>query len=524
MIMSENELETINDSYDVVVVGTGNGGLAATAYLAQKGLKVLALEQHNLPGGVATSFVRGRFEFETSLHELASYGPESNKGSIRRMFEDMFQLDTEFVQVPEAYRLIVTDVNEKMDVCLPFGVDNMIDAIEKEVPGSRESVKKFFDLAKEIGDAFSYVGSTGGKPDQSVLLKEHLNFLKTAAYSAQEVEDALGIPKKAQDILNGYWAYLGLPISRINFTIYAAMVENYADLGGWIPTNRSHGYTTAFDEKIREFGGRIEYNTRVDKILVENGNVIGVETVNGDKIQTNYVICNASPTLTYNKLIYPKSEVPEIAYKDVNARIHGLTGFVIYAGLDASAEELGLNEYGYFIMNSMNTESVYDSWTSLQPPEGLACVVLNNAVPDCSPPGTCILDITTLFRPEAWENVKPEDYYRIKNEIAEKLLIKFEKATGAPIREHIEEIEIATPVTFARYTRHYKGIFYGYEPESWDSIVPRLMSMGKDVYIEGLEFAGGFNRRLHGYSSSMGDGLISAQLTYAKIMKEREKA
>ena len=41
---------------------------------------------------------------------------------------------------------------------------------------------------------------------------------------------------------------------------------------------------------------------------------------------------------------------------------------------------------------------------------------------------------------------------------------------------------------------------------------------------EGLEFAGGFNRRLHGYSSAMGDGLISAQLTYAKIMKERGKA
>ena len=50
------------------------------------------------------------------------------------------------------------------------------------------------------------------------------------------------------------------------------------------------------------------------------------------------------------------------------------------------------------------------------------------------------------------------------------------------------------------------------------------MSMGKDVYIEGLEFAGGFNRRLHGYSSAMGDGLISAQLTLAKIMKERGKA
>ena len=75
--MNNNNDEIIEDTYDVVVIGAGNGGLSATAYLAQKGLKVLLLEQHNLPGGVATSFVRGRFEFETSLHELASFGPEN---------------------------------------------------------------------------------------------------------------------------------------------------------------------------------------------------------------------------------------------------------------------------------------------------------------------------------------------------------------------------------------------------------------------------------------------------------------
>ncbi len=328
--MSESKEQRIEDSYDVVVIGAGNGGLSSTAFLAQKGVKVLCLEQHNLPGGVATSFVRGRFEFETSLHELASYGPKSNKGSVRIMFEDKLKLDAEFVQVPEAFRLILTKPGEEMDVSMPFGVDNFIDTVEKEVPGSRKSVEKFFKVAKEIRDAFSYIGKTKGKPDQGVLFKEYSNFLKTAAYSVTEVENALGIPEKAQNIINAYWAYLGLPMSRMNFTLFASMVLVYAEKGGWIPTNRSHGFTTAFDTKIREFGGRIEYNTRVNKILVEGGKVIGVETTNGDKIKTNFVISNASPILTYNKLIYPQSEVPEIAYKDINARIHGLTGFVVY--------------------------------------------------------------------------------------------------------------------------------------------------------------------------------------------------
>ena len=522
--MNESKGQRIEDSYDVVVIGAGNGGLSATAFLAQRGVNVLCLEQHNLPGGVATSFVRGRFEFETSLHELASYGPQSNKGSIRTMFEDKLKLDTEFVQVPEAYRLILTAPGEELDVSMPFGVENFIDTIEKEVPGSKESVEKFFKVAKEIRDAFSYIRKMKGKPDQGVLFKEFSNFLKTAAYSVTEVENALGIPEKAQKILNGSWAYLGVPTDRVNFTIFASMVLVYAEKGGWVPTNRSHGYTTAFDAKIREFGGRIEYNTRVDKILVEGGKIVGVETTNGDKIKTNYVISNASPILTYNKLIYPQSEVPEIAYKDVNARIHGLTGFVVYVGLDATAEELGLHEYGYFIMDTMDTEEVYNSWSKLQAPGGLACVVLNNAIPDCSPPGTCMLDITTLYRPEAWKDVKPEEYVELKNNLAEEILIKFEKATKTSLRDHIEEIEIATPATFARYAKLYNGIFYGYEPESWDSIVPRLNMMGKDVYIEGLEFAGGFNRQAHGYSSSLSDGLISARLTLQKLLQEDGKA
>lgn len=54
---------------DVVVVGAGNGGLGAALMTSHAGLKTLVLEKHNLPGGAATSFVRGRLEFESALYE-----------------------------------------------------------------------------------------------------------------------------------------------------------------------------------------------------------------------------------------------------------------------------------------------------------------------------------------------------------------------------------------------------------------------------------------------------------------------
>lgn len=246
---TQEKEQIIIDTYNVVVIGAGNGGLAAATQLALNGKKIILFEQHNLPGGFASSFVRGRFEFETSLHEFASIGPPSNRGSVRKLFEDRFGLDIEFVAVPEAYRLILTDPSEKLDVTMPFGVENFIEAIEKQFPGSRDSVTKLFDIAKEIRDAFRYFGATRGNPDQGVLMKEYPNFLKTAAYSTKEVEDALNIPKDARKILNAYWSYIGLPIDRVNFTIFASMVLGYMEYGAYILKNRSHEYTTVLTLK-----------------------------------------------------------------------------------------------------------------------------------------------------------------------------------------------------------------------------------------------------------------------------------
>lgn len=73
-------------TYDVVVIGAGNGGLAAAIRLLQGGARVLVVEKHNLPGGFATSFRRGRFEFEASLHELNDFGTADNAGGFASSF------------------------------------------------------------------------------------------------------------------------------------------------------------------------------------------------------------------------------------------------------------------------------------------------------------------------------------------------------------------------------------------------------------------------------------------------------
>lgn len=512
--------QIIKDDFDAVVIGAGNGGLIAAAQLAIEGVKVALCEQHNLPGGFATSFVRGRFEFEGALHELCDYGSSSNKGAIRKLFEEDMGLNVDFIEIPEAFRLIYNDPNEKLDVIVPFGREEFIDMMEREVPGSKDPIRKYIRLGEEITEAIAYITESEGNPDKDVLIGNYKNFLKTAPYTLDQVNDALKIPKKAQNILNAYWCYIGIPTSRINFTFYAAMHYYFLIRKAYIPKYRSHGYTAALESLIRENGGIILYNTKVDKINVKNEQIIGVETSKGDKIKTNHVISNASPTLVYNNLMFPKNEVPPQALKTMNARRHAISCFVVYLGLNKSAEELGINNYSYHIYDTTDTEEIYESFKTLNPPKAQATICLNNVLPDCSPPGTCILSITAFFLPEAWEHVSSEDYFNLKNRIARHLINTFEFATKTSIRDHIEEIEIATPQTLARYTGTFGGSAYGYETDPWDSFMPRLMEMENEKYVKGLQFCGGFSANCQSYTNALLSGQIVAFLTIQDLKEK----
>lgn len=512
-----------NSTYDVVVIGAGNGGLAAAATALQKGLKTLLIERHNLPGGFASSFVRGRFEFEPSLHELCDVGKEDGiggLGGVGNLFKSL-GLDIELVTVPDAYRMIITNKGEELDVTMPFGLSAYINKMEEYVPGSKESVIKFFDICQEVLDGFNYIGASKGNYDKSVLLEKYPNFLKTAPYSLKQVQKALNIPQPAINILDAYWCFLGVETSRLSFTIYAAMFIKYLLIGAYIPKNRSHEISSAFEKKIYELGGNIMYNTKVDKILTNDSQVIGVKTDNGEIINTKHVISNASKNIVYSSMLEPKGAAGNRANKEVNARNIGGKGYVAYFGLNKTLEELGLTDYSYFLYPTIDTKKLYKSMSSRENTPIEAVVCMNIANPDCSPKGTSMITITTLYTDDAWDNVNSKNYVAAKNDIAKKLIDYLEKSLDVEIADAIEEFEVASPQTFARYTGAYDGAIYGYEVEPWDSVMPRLMMISDDIYIKGLKFCGGFAFRCHGYSSSYLSGNTAALLTYKEISEEK---
>ena len=506
--------------FDAVVIGAGNGGLAAACRLAKAGKKTLLIEQHNLPGGVASSFRRGRFEFETALHELCEFGSAENPGGCRQTIVDEFGLDINWYMVPDNFRVITTARDgSPIDATLPCGRENFINKMEEYVPGCRESVEKFFDLGAETLAAGKYMTASGGHPDSKLMQEKYPNFLRTAAYPVNRVLKALKMPDKAQDIMNTYWGYLGVDADHLSFMQYANMVCLYVNHGAWIPEKTSNQLTTGLLERFRAMGGTAWFNCRAEEILFdEEEHVNGLRTSSGT-VDTRYIICNANPTMVYANMV-PQSIVPDRERKLAGARRYSARMFVVYMGLNKSAEELGLKDYSYFLPQSADSVKEYESLKRIETNKYNIALCYNVVNPKASPEGTCIVSLTTTYMEDCWSQIDPKDYVKTKNKVASDMIDWFEEKTGIIIRPYIEEFEVATPWTFCRYASVPQGAAYGYELRDWDNMMPRMMMMREEYPIKGLRFCGAASIRGDGFNSAIFSGDMMGKLTLAQMKEE----
>lgn len=213
---------------------------------------------------------------------------------------------------------------------------------------------------------------------------------------------------------------------------------------------RSHEISLAFDKAIRDMGGDIWYNTEVTKIDVKNGAVRGVELADGTYIPCERVISNLMPTVVFDRMI-DKSEVPERERKLMNARKLAQSAFTVYLGLDIPYEQLGFKAYDTFVRSTGDTLSQYESAATIEGHKDYCVTIINEAIPDCTPEGTCMVQFAKFYTEDAFANVTEEEYFKLKDRIAEECVTHFEKLTGIDLRSHIEEIVVASPVTWARY-------------------------------------------------------------------------
>jgi len=489
-------------SYDAVVIGAGNGGLTAAATLAQKGLNVLLLERNNIPGGAATSFCRGRFEFEVALHQLSGLGTPDKPGLLRLELDKLGVLqDLEFVQISDLYHVATAD---GFRITLKTNRDETIAVLKDQFPHEKDAIQRYFDLmASYANDMIGAFIFRDPEPSRA----KYPSLYQYAFKNSKEILDQYFSDPLLKAVLSVYWGYIGVPPTRLAFAYLAMVLFQYMEFKPYHIKGGSQALSNAILNRLIANGGTARFSCGAKKIIVQDGRVKGVVTDADETISTAHVVSNASPAVTYTRMIDPGC-VPEDAVREMKSRNLSTSAFTLFVGFDREPGQLGITESTNFLMSSTDiSDGLLDRMNRLEISDELmvlSCYDVSD--PDFSPPGTCQANVVTLKYGEPWLRIPPRRYHDVKFRCAEAMLKRVEEVYPGT-RSHIEEIEVATPLTHMRYLGHPFGAIYGYEMLTKDSL---FFQPGRYSPIEGLFFAGGWAGD-NGFEPTLRSGIAAAK-------------
>jgi prolycopene isomerase len=489
------------DRYDAVVIGAGNGGLTAAATLARRGVNVLLLERHNIPGGCATSFCRGRFEFEVALHQLSGLGSPEKPGPLRGALDQLGVTEkVEFVPMKDLYHIAVPG---QTDLTLKPDRSAMIAELQEHFPNESEAIESYVQL---VYDLFSQVLGAFFFQDPEVTREKYPLYFEYALKNAQEVLDSHFKDPLLKAIISPYWVYMGLPPKHMSFVDMSAMLFAFLEFIPYHIKGGSQALSNALADTVIANGGTVRFNCGARKIVVQDGSVRGVVTETGDEVATPYVISNASKVTTYVDLI-EKEHVPVEVFEEMQQCSLSQSGFTIYLGLDCEPQSLGITQSTNFILCHTDPDLAYERMKGIDINEQdymlLSCFNLMD--PDFSPPGTSQVALVTLKYGEPWLRIPPSQYAREKYRVADSMLQVAEKVFPN-LRDHIEEIEIGTPLTHMRYLGTQKGAIYGFDHHLKSS----TLFIPNRPHIKGLYGAGGWVG-YNGFQTTLESGVRAAQ-------------
>jgi phytoene dehydrogenase-like protein len=504
-----------DDDHDVIVIGSGLGGLACAAAFARQGFKPLVIEQHDKPGGYATAFARpGGFLFDVSLHST-TVSPRDGVYNLIDGFPEITEV--EFLPHPALFRSIYPEHDIRVAQRDPAAY---VQQVTDLFPDEREGIAGLFADMEGLTHEIGQLTSAGGQVDMS---RFPIDFPLIYAYDGKtwgEMVDTHIRNPRLGAILSGQWGYYGLPPSRLSCYYYALPFMGYLSGGGFYPRGRSQDISSAFARYIEGNGGKVLLNTRVERILLDDRRATGVATADGTTFTGRAVVSNADPFATFTRMIEDQS-----ALADYEAAWQGysvsLSSFQVFLGLKRDlVSELGITDSEVFIETGYDPEASYAQALAGDVEGGGVSVTLYDAIyPGYSPAGKNTLNLLTLQGYGPWERFEADyragrkaAYDQEKERMANVLIRTAEERLLPGLSDAIEVKEIGTPLTNVRYTGHHRGAIYG-----WDQTVNNSGStrVGHATPIEGLYLAGAWSRPGHGYGAVIPSGLEC----FAEIMQ-----
>jgi phytoene dehydrogenase-like protein len=460
--MAPNRLRNLEKYYDVIVIGSGLGGLTAANYLAKCARKVLLLEQHYNFGGLATWFRRhGGHIFDISLHgfpvgmvkSCRKYWTQEITDSIVQLksirFDNpQFQLDTTFDRV-DFTRILI----EKFGI-EPDTVDEFFDTArgmnfyDDQTMSTRELFERFFP----------------GRSDVVRLLMEPI------AYANGSTLDDPAIS-------------------------YGIVFSNFMSKGVYIFRGGTDKLIRLMKRELRSNGVDLRQQVQVEQICVENGRVTGV-IANGRRIPCGVVVSNANLKTTIGKLVGREHFSEAFGTEAERVRLNN-SSCQVYMGIRRGER---LDYIGDLIFTS--TDPVFDSARLCARDTGSR--TFSMYYPDIRPGSDrCAVVSSSNANWDDWAVLSDEEYPGEKQRLIETTLDTLEKYVPN-IRDKVDHVEASTPRTFHRYTQQACGATFGTKFEGLK------VSMDLPKQIAGLFHTGSVGIIMSGWLGTINYGVITA--------------
>lgn len=487
-----------SETYDVIVIGSGMGGMTTATALARMGRKVLLLEQAQNIGGLTHTFSREGFSWDVGLHYCGTFRPDQSAGAV---LDWLSGGSVEFTSVGTVYDTLHFPDGFELTVGRPAEAYRM--ELKDRFPDQAAGIDRYFEALESGDEALRAASAERSMPEPFRSAHRWWNQRKIKRWCGRTTSDVIAAcvsdPKLAV-LLAAQWGTYGGAPDQASFGIHATVMSHYLDGAGY-PLGGASSIAENLVPVIESAGGSARAATPVSAILIEDGAAVGVRTGSGEEYRAPIIVSAIGAGETVKRLL-----PPEVSAQEWATEIAGLNPsvchFEVYLGFKGDIAKHGANRSGHWFSESW--DAGHALWKDLDGPIPGGYASFPSLKDESHRPGPTdrhtgqfmvLVDWSTVAEfAEGGAKQRPEAWAAFKKQVEAQMLDYY--ATKFPaLAPLIVYHELGTPLATAAFTAHEKGAFYGLETSPRrvlsDALRPRtpvpgLFLSGQDVMLPGI--------------------------------------
>ena len=335
---------------DVLLIGSGAGGLGAALALARAGLRVTICEAHEIPGGYSQSFTLDGLRFSPGIHYLGELGPGE---PLRRIYEGLgLGGELEFCELaPRSYVHITLG---QRTYPLVKGRAALEAHLAEEFPAEAAGIGGYLDQVQRIGRVLR------GDGLQLVTDRAALGALGPWAHrTGQHLIEAHVGDRTLRGLFGAIAGEYGLAPSLAPAPVHALTVCHYLE-GAYYPRGGGGGLVKAMVRAFKRAGGQLRLSAPVARILTDEHRVAGVELLDGTRLHARHVVSNADPGVTWRSLLagHPAAQA---ARERLSRARWSLSTLSFFLALDRSPAAWGLDSGNHWLFPDEDVDGAFRS-------------------------------------------------------------------------------------------------------------------------------------------------------------------